>query len=87
MQASADGEDDSMKFWPDLKSEVMVEVHPFEKDGKPTAAEVEEYIDLVLAGQPAEEACGGAGSPPRLTRSDRAAAYVSAMEDALPTPW
>ncbi len=48
MQASADGEDDSMKFWPDLKSEVMGwKFTPFEKDGKPTAAEVEEYIDLV----------------------------------------
>lgn len=48
VQASAEGDPDAMKFWPDVKNEVMQwSFTPFQADGKPTAARVEEYVDLV----------------------------------------
>jgi len=40
--------DDLLKFWPQLQGEVAQwKFTPFEKDGKPVIAQVEEYIDLV----------------------------------------
>lgn len=47
-QASAEGDADGMKIWPDVRNEVMEWMFsPFEAGGKPTAAKVEEYVDLV----------------------------------------
>ena len=46
--ADASGEDKILKFWPQLRDEVLLwRFTPFEKDGKAVTAEVEEYIDLV----------------------------------------
>jgi ankyrin repeat protein len=46
--ADANGDPDSMKFWPQLQGEVYQwKFTPFEKNGKVVTAEVEEYIDLV----------------------------------------
>jgi ankyrin repeat protein len=48
LHADAKGEDRILKFWPDLHAEVSQwKFTPFEKDGKPVAAKIEEYIDLV----------------------------------------
>ena len=48
LQANAEGEEDLLRLWPELKSEVMQwKFAPFEKDGNVTIATVEEYIDLV----------------------------------------
>jgi ankyrin repeat protein len=48
MQASADSGTGAMKFWSDVKNEVMQWTFaPFEVNGKPTTAKVEEYLDLV----------------------------------------
>ena len=42
------GPDDLMKFWPQLEKEVLQwKFTPFEKNGEPNTAEIEEYIDLV----------------------------------------
>lgn len=47
-QASAEGDADGMKVWPDVRDEVMQwTFSPFEAEGKVTAAKVEEYVDLV----------------------------------------
>jgi ankyrin repeat protein len=46
--ADASGEDEILKFWPQLQDEVRVwKFTPFERNGKAVTAEVEEYIDLV----------------------------------------
>jgi ankyrin repeat protein len=46
--AKANGNADDLKFWSQLQGEVYHwRFTPFEKDGKPVAASVEEYIDLV----------------------------------------
>lgn len=46
--AKAEGDKDTLPFWPDLESEVYQwKFAPFEKDGHAVAASVEEYIDLV----------------------------------------
>lgn len=48
VQASAVGDADGMKDWPDVRNEVMQWTFtPFETAGKATAANVEEYVDLV----------------------------------------
>jgi ankyrin repeat protein len=48
LEASAEGEGKVLKFWPDLKGEVLQwKFLPFEPEGKAVTAEVEEYIDLV----------------------------------------
>ena len=46
--ADASGEDEILKFWPQLQDEVLQwKFTPFEENGKAVTAEVEEYIDLV----------------------------------------
>jgi ankyrin repeat protein len=46
--ADASGEDETLKFWPQLQDEVRLwKFTPFERNGKVVTAEVEEYIDLV----------------------------------------
>ena len=46
--ADAGGDPKTMKFWPQLKSEVMAwKFTPFTKDGIAVTAEIIEYIDLV----------------------------------------
>lgn len=46
--AKAEGDKDILSFWPDLESDVYQwKFTPFEKDGLPVAAAVEEYLDLV----------------------------------------
>jgi len=46
--ADAGGEDEILKFWPQVQDEVRLwKFTPFERDGKAVTAEVEEYIDLV----------------------------------------
>lgn len=46
--ADASGEDEALKFWPQLQDEVRLwKFTPFERNGKVVTAEVEEYIDLV----------------------------------------
>ena len=46
--ADASGEAEILKFWPQLQDEVRLwKFTPFERNGKPVTAEVEEYIDLV----------------------------------------
>jgi len=48
MQATADGDDDILKFWPDLRTEVLHwKFTPFEQNGQPITAKVDEYLDLV----------------------------------------
>jgi ankyrin repeat protein len=48
VRAEANGDDELMKLWPQLESEVLSwKFTPFEKDGKAVPAEIEEYIDLV----------------------------------------
>ena len=48
LDAEAGGDKDAMKFWPQLQEEVRGwRFAPFEKDGRPVTAEVEEYVDLV----------------------------------------
>ena len=46
--AKPEGEERDLKLWPDLRSEVLRwKFIPFEVDGHPATASVEEYIDLV----------------------------------------
>jgi len=46
--ADASGQEEILKFWPQLQDEVRLwRFTPFERNGKAVAAEVEEYIDLV----------------------------------------
>jgi ankyrin repeat protein len=48
IEADAGGEEQTMKFWPQLKPEVLQwKFIPFEEKGKPVTAEIEEYLDLV----------------------------------------
>ncbi|MFZ0336567.1 MAG: DUF6438 domain-containing protein [Terracidiphilus sp.] len=48
LDAKTEGADEDDKFWPDLRSEVLDWKYiPFEVDGRPVTASVEEYIDLV----------------------------------------
>jgi ankyrin repeat protein len=48
INAEAAGEDNVLKFWPQLQGEVAQwKFKPFEDNGKAVTAEVEEYIDLV----------------------------------------
>jgi ankyrin repeat protein len=48
MSAHAGGEDEVLKFWPQLQDEVLLwKFTPFERNGEAVTAEVEEYIDLV----------------------------------------
>jgi ankyrin repeat protein len=47
VSADATGNIDSLKYWPQLQTEVLQwKFTPFEVNGKPVTAEVEEYIDL-----------------------------------------
>jgi len=48
LDAKADGEERDVKLWPDLRPEILRwKFIPFEVDGRPVTASVEEYIDLV----------------------------------------
>jgi hypothetical protein len=48
LDAKTEGEDEDNKFWPALHPEVLRwKFVPFEVDGRPVTASVEEYIDLV----------------------------------------
>jgi hypothetical protein len=48
VDAQPSGNDELLKFWPQLRTEVnQWKFTPFEKHGKAVQAEVEEYIDLV----------------------------------------
>lgn len=48
LDAKANGDPDVMKFWPQVKSQVRQWMFtPFEVNGVPITAEVEEYVDLV----------------------------------------
>jgi hypothetical protein len=50
LDAKAVGDDETLKFWPQLRGEVSQwKFKPFEKNGGAIQAEVEEYIDLVPA--------------------------------------
>lgn len=47
-KAEANGEDEVLKLWPSLQGEVLQwRFTPFEKNGHPITAQVEEYLDLV----------------------------------------
>jgi ankyrin repeat protein len=48
LQSDGGGDPNALKFWPQLQGEVNKwKFTPFEKDGKPVTAEIEEYLDLV----------------------------------------
>jgi ankyrin repeat protein len=48
VDARASGDNKLLEIWPQLEGEVRSwKFEPFEKDGKPVTAEVEEYVDLV----------------------------------------
>jgi uncharacterized protein DUF6438 len=48
VEATADGDDDILKFWPDLRAEVLRwKFVPFEENGKAVTAKIDEYLDLV----------------------------------------
>ncbi|MGD0481116.1 MAG: DUF6438 domain-containing protein [Terracidiphilus sp.] len=48
LEAKPEGEERDLKFWPGLRPEVLRwKFIPFEVDGRPVTASVEEYIDLV----------------------------------------
>jgi len=48
LDAKASGDDEILKFWPQLKAEVRQwKFTPFQQDGRAISAEVEEYVDLV----------------------------------------
>lgn len=48
LEADASGEDNAMKFRPEVQSEVRNwKYKPFEQDGKAVTARIEEYVDLV----------------------------------------
>jgi hypothetical protein len=47
-EATADGDSDILKFWPDLRAEVLRwKFIPFEENSKAVPAKVDEYLDLV----------------------------------------
>lgn len=69
-EADAEGNSETLKFWPELQAEVRNwRFTPFEKDGKPIAAEVEEYVDLV----PPERLPRNHVPPPTLRPNSRVA--------------
>ncbi len=48
VKARAGGDKDDIKFWPEVEEEVLQwRFTPFEVNGKPVTAEVQEYLDLV----------------------------------------
>jgi len=48
MEIEASGDNDAVKFWPQLQGEACQwKFTPFEQNGNPVTAEIEEYIDLV----------------------------------------
>jgi len=48
LEAEASGEHETLKFWPQVRPEVLQwKFTPFEENGKAVIAEIEEYIDLV----------------------------------------
>jgi hypothetical protein len=48
LDARTEGEDEDNKFWPDMRPAVLRwQFIPFEVDGRPVTASVEEYVDLV----------------------------------------
>lgn len=48
MNAEAHGRSGSMKYWPSVEREIeQWHFAPFEKDGKPVTAIIDEYVDLV----------------------------------------
>src|SRR5215470_16996926 len=48
MDVDADGDSESMKFWPQVEGEVRQwKFTPFEQNGNPVTAEIVEYIQLV----------------------------------------
>jgi ankyrin repeat protein len=48
VSAEADGNDEMLRFWPEVKDEVLLwKFMPFEVNGEPVTAEVEEYIDFL----------------------------------------
>jgi ankyrin repeat protein len=48
MDVDANGDKDALKFWPQVEGEVRQwKFTPFEQNGNPVMAEIEEYIDLV----------------------------------------
>jgi ankyrin repeat protein len=50
--AEAESDEATMKFWPQLRDEILRwRFVPFEEEGRPTIAEVEEYVDLVPPGR------------------------------------
>lgn len=50
MDVDANGDKDAVKFWPQVEGEVRRwKFTPFEQNGRPVTAEIEEYIDLVPA--------------------------------------
>ena len=47
-EATADGDEDILKFWPDLRPEVLRwKFIPFAQDGQAVTAKIDEYLDLV----------------------------------------
>jgi len=48
LDANAEGEDKILKFWPELRAEVLRwKFTPFEEDGRAITAKIDEYLDLV----------------------------------------
>ena len=48
LDAKVEGEGEILKFWPDLRAEVLSwKFVPFEENGGPVTAQVDEYLDLV----------------------------------------
>lgn len=63
LETKANGDPDVMKFWPQVKGQVRQwRFTPFEVDGAPITAEVEEYVNLV----PPERLPNKHVKPPRL---------------------
>ena len=47
-EATADGDSDILKFWPDLRADVLRwKFVPFEENGNAVTAKIDEYLDLV----------------------------------------
>lgn len=57
--AAAKGDPRILKFWPQVEGEVRQwKFSPFEKNGEPVTATVEEFIDLVARAEPPRDAAG-----------------------------
>ena len=68
VEADATAEEGILKFWPQLKQEVLQwKFIPFESNGRAVTAEIEEYIDLV----PPERLPETHVAPPPLRRDSR----------------